>query len=139
MTLRELIIGVAVAYSSKGAKEAESDMNKLMNQGSALIGTFAKIGAALGIAFTLDGIRRTSDELTKFRGRINLITKDAEETRRVMEKLFDACFAGGVAADPLMDLFASAGLPLSSQGFSNDQIAQFAETLTQLSICIRLG
>lgn len=133
MIVREILIGMGISFNSKGAKQADQSIDSIKSNAQSLIGVLGTVGAALGIAFSVRSIIQTSDELTKLSGRINLVTKDMQKTRKVMDDIFDIAYRGGVAVEPLLDLFATAGLSLSKQGFSTDDITAFAETMTQLS------
>lgn len=111
----------------KRIQAEQSKTNQLFGQAKNLL--FAYIGVQ-----TVIQIVKVADEFQNMRNRIQNLTKDTGETKRVMDSLIQTANKTGTALSEGLNAFTKITLVKDSLKATNDQILQFTDTFIKLGV-----
>jgi len=135
------IAKLVVEVSTKGAKEATSDIEKLgksagnteksvtsLSKGMSGLGT---VFSVVAIASVAKEYAKISDTMTLLEARIKLVTKAGENLTKVQQDLFNVAQQNRVAYDAVGNLYAKIVQPLNKLGYSTQNAINITDAFSK--------
>ena len=127
-------ISQVVSNIRKASKETTSFNSKLKNvssAGSSLAGVFTRVAGAVGAAFGVSTIIKTSDAVAQTKARLDLMNDGMQTTQELQEKIFESAKRSRGAYLDTADAVSKMGILAGNAFSSNDEIIAFMEQVNK--------
>lgn len=127
-------ISQVVSNIRQASKETTSFNSKLKNvssAGSSLAGVFTRVAGAVGAAFGVSTIIKTSDAVAQTKARLDLMNDGMQTTQELQDKIFESAKRSRGAYLDTADAVSKMGILAGNAFSSNDEIIAFMEQVNK--------
>lgn len=121
----------AIKSGADQTRRFESQLKNVNSAGGSLVGTFKRVAGAIGAAFGVSAIIKTSDAVAQTKSRLDLMNDGMQSTQELQNMIYESAKRSRGAYLDTADAVAKMGILAGDAFSSNDEIIAFMEQVNK--------
>ena len=121
----------AIKSGADQTRRFESQLKNVNSAGGSLVGTFKRVAGAIGAAFGVSAIIKTSDAVAQTKSRLDLMNDGMQSTQELQNMIYESAKRSRGAYLDTADAVAEMGILAGDAFSSNDEIIAFMEQVNK--------